>query len=111
MEQGRYVRSRTLRWRLSVGVALAIAGVQAPAWAQAVSPEQELLRQQERERALREQQESTPDVRLQPSTEDLGHLPADESPCFTIHTIALQGDLADRFRGRHRTVEHPVIVA
>lgn len=98
MKQGRKVRSRALRWRLSVGVGLAIAGLQAPAWAQTVSPEQELLRQQERERLLREQQESTPDVRLQPATEDLGHLPVEESPCFTINAIALQGDLADRFR-------------
>lgn len=98
MKQGRSVRSRALQWRLSVGVALAIVGIQAPVLAQVVSPEQELLRQQERERALREQQESAPDVRLQPATEDLGHLPADESPCFTINRIALQGDLAERFR-------------
>lgn len=98
MKQGRSVRSRALQWRLSVGVALAIVGIPAPVLAQVVSPEQELLRQQERERALREQQESAPDVRLQPATEDLGHLPADESPCFTINRIALQGDLAERFR-------------
>ena len=44
VEQGRNVRSRALHWRLSVGVALAIAGFQAPAGAQVVSPEQLLLR-------------------------------------------------------------------
>ena len=102
MKQGRKVRSRALRWRLSVGVGLAIAGLQAPAWAQTVSPEQELLRQQERERLLREQQESTPDVRLQPATEDLGHLPVEESPCFTINAIALQGILRTASAGRWR---------
>jgi len=51
----------------------------------------ELQRQIERERALRERQESVPDVRL-PAAEsaDPGRLPTDESPCFTIREIVLR---------------------
>ncbi|HAV71947.1 MAG TPA: hypothetical protein DCX91_08585, partial [Stenotrophomonas sp.] len=98
MQQGRNERSRALRWRLSVGVALAVACLPATVCAQVAPPDQELLRQQERERALREQQETTPDVRLQATPEEaVGRLPADESPCFPIQRIVLEGDLADRF--------------
>ncbi len=54
----------------------------------------ELQRQQERERALREQQETSPDVRLQPATPaDTARLPADESPCFPIREIALKSEI------------------
>jgi hemolysin activation/secretion protein len=61
---------------------------------------QELLRQQERERILREQQGSRPDVRLDriPGTQ-LQRLPVpDESPCFRIDRIVLEGEDAARFR-------------
>jgi hemolysin activation/secretion protein len=52
---------------------------------------QELQRQIERERALREQQESAPDVRLLPPVStDLGRLPEGETPCFPIREIALK---------------------
>jgi len=54
---------------------------------------QELQRQQERERVLREQQERTPDVRLPAVvTETIDRLPVSETPCFTIDTIVLQSD-------------------
>lgn len=54
---------------------------------------------QERERALREQQEARPDVRLQPERgEALQRLPNDETPCFPIRQIVLAGDDAERFR-------------
>ena len=68
--------------------------------AQVATPsDQELLRQQERERVLREQQEVTPDVRLQAAPEEAtGRLPVDESPCFSIDHIVLDGELAERFR-------------
>ena len=75
-----------------------------PARAQSTAPTdattQEFLRQQERERALRQQLERTPDARLKrPETHDhLGRLPTDESPCFTINRIVLQGDAAERFQ-------------
>lgn len=60
---------------------------------------QELLRQQERERVLREQQEAQPDARLQATPEEaLGRLPADEAPCFVINHISLEGDEAEHFR-------------
>ena len=60
---------------------------------------QQLLRQQDRERALREQQETTPDVRLsQPVQAAPDRLPANETPCFPIRSIRLDGDAASTFR-------------
>lgn len=59
---------------------------------------QELLRQQERERILRKQQEAAPSVRAQPArapSPDL--LPRDETPCFPIGRIRLDGEDARRF--------------
>lgn len=59
---------------------------------------QELLRQQERERVLREQQEARPDVRLEPGQQaDLERLPAQEQPCVRIDRIVLQGEDAADF--------------
>lgn len=59
---------------------------------------QELQRQQERERALREREEVRPDVRLDRIADEVaGRLPADETPCFPIHRIQLDGEGADRF--------------
>lgn len=54
---------------------------------------QEQRRAQDRERALREQQERMPDVRLQPATPTASasqRLLEDESPCFAITTLRLQ---------------------
>ncbi len=61
---------------------------------------QEYLRQQERERLLRQEQEQTPDVRLQPSRgpDDTGRFPSEESPCFRIERIVLTGDSAEDFQ-------------
>lgn len=53
---------------------------------------QELLRQQERERALRERQETSPDVRRPPLAPEQERLPAAETPCFVISEIALQSE-------------------
>ncbi len=59
---------------------------------------QELLRQQERERVLREQQEQRPDVRLErDAPKDGEHLPAREQPCVRIDRIVLEGDDSQRF--------------
>ena len=56
------------------------------------------LRQQERERALREQQEARPDVRLdRESQAQSPRLPTDEAPCFLIQRIALEGEHAEHF--------------
>lgn len=57
------------------------------------------MRQQERERALRQQQEETPDVRFpRPVEPEAALLPTEESPCFRIERIELQGDAAERFQ-------------
>lgn len=62
------------------------------------SAEQELLRQQQRERVLREQQETSLDVQLRPSqAPPPGELPVDEAPCFRISQIQLDGEEAQRF--------------
>lgn len=68
--------------------------------AQAAGPEEELLRQQERERVLRDQLESRPDVRLQatPVDEGVERLPAKESPCFAINDIRLIGEASEQFQ-------------
>ena len=67
---------------------------------------QEQLRQQERERIQRQQQEVRPDVRLSTSIassidtqegKDNEILPLDETPCFNIHSISLIGEASERF--------------
>ncbi|MFZ5763796.1 MAG: ShlB/FhaC/HecB family hemolysin secretion/activation protein [Thermodesulfobacteriota bacterium] len=83
-------------------------GLWTSAWpihalAQTVSPaeaaNQEFLRQQERERVLRQRQEQGPDVRLQPDVIAAAKLlPVDESPCFPIDRILLEGDAAEKFQ-------------
>ncbi len=87
-------RIRRVRWAL-----FGLLASMVPAFAQTQdSTAQELLRQQERERVLREQQETTPDVRLRPAQApppDL--LPPNETPCFPIERIRLDGEDAHRF--------------
>lgn len=59
---------------------------------------QELLRQQERERILRKQQEAAPNVRARsPHAPSPDLLPRDETPCFPIGRIRLDGEDAQRF--------------
>lgn len=81
---------------------LLIAAWMTGAWsaAQAAGPEEELLRQQERERVLRDQLESRPDVRLQaaPVDEGIERLPAKETPCFAINDIRLIGEASEEFQ-------------
>ncbi|SMB21496.1 putative hemolysin activation/secretion protein [Sterolibacterium denitrificans] len=72
-----------------------------PALAQSLpSPADELLRQQERERVLRERQERAPDVRLpQPeAAQGMEHLPDGEANCIVIERIHLSGDAAEQFQ-------------
>lgn len=59
---------------------------------------QEIIRQQERERLLRQQQETAPDVRLERPQEIDERIPEGESPCFTIQRIELTGADAGRFQ-------------
>lgn len=74
-----------------------------------VSPSnQELLRQQDRERALRERQETAPDVRLEQPRDPAGErLPGDESPCFRIDDIVMEGDDASRFAWALKAANRP----
>ncbi|MBK0414509.1 ShlB/FhaC/HecB family hemolysin secretion/activation protein [Chromobacterium haemolyticum] len=61
--------------------------------------DQEFLRQKERTRSLRQEQEVAPDVRLQQgmSGSAMDPLPANESPCFRIQQIKLVGEQASAF--------------
>jgi len=64
----------------------------------AQTADSELLRQQERERALREQLEALPQTRLPRTKQRLSErLPDNESPCFLITQIQLVGEEAARF--------------
>lgn len=82
----------------SVLFAAASVGSHAAASSETVI-QQELLRQQTRERTLRQQQEPIPDVRLElQRPTDQGLLPLDESPCFKIERIVLDGDAAAQFQ-------------
>jgi hemolysin activation/secretion protein len=59
----------------------------------------QLQRQQQREEAQRRQDETTPDVRLQPPvTPRQAEYPEGESPCFTIEKVKLEGDAAEDFQ-------------
>lgn len=59
----------------------------------------QLQRQQQREEVQRRQDESAPDVRLQPpaSPRPVG-FPEGESPCFAIRRVKLEGDAAEDFQ-------------
>lgn len=83
-------------WLLLVATCItAPSAAQQPAYTAA----QEVLRQQERERALREQQEARPDVRLERAAEDgVERLPSREEPCFRIDRIVLEGEGARDFQ-------------
>jgi len=85
--------------RVAVGLLLcagwAAQAQTAPAPALSVLEEQ---RQQERERALRQQMETKPDVRRETPAVSAGRLPADESPCFRIDHITLEGQTAEIFQ-------------
>jgi hemolysin activation/secretion protein len=60
---------------------------------------QELLREQERNRVLRQQMERSADVHLQKAhIGDPTRFRFDESPCFTINRLVLEGDAASRFQ-------------
>lgn len=91
--------SRTLRagiWGLALLLGGGAHGQSLPS---TPAPFVEELRQQERERALREQQERGADARLQPpAPEQAARLPADEAPCRRIERLVLDGELSERFQ-------------
>ncbi len=65
--------------------------------AQTIETEQ-LLRQQERERELRLQNEAQKPVHLQTPALPSPLLPADETPCQIIRQLVLQGDASEHFQ-------------
>ncbi|OUM02538.1 ShlB/FhaC/HecB family hemolysin secretion/activation protein [Variovorax sp. JS1663] len=77
----------------------ALAHAQTAPLPAAPRPFVEEQRQQERERALRQQQERSVDSRLQaePRAEER-RLPRGEAPCFRIERIVLAGELAAHFQ-------------
>jgi len=81
-----------------------LPGLLVFSWVQAAESletvNQEFVRQQERERILRQQQEQVPDVRLQPGAREgePDFLPDDETPCFRIERIVLTGEAAGPFQ-------------
>ena len=88
--------------RLTV-LAAVLLGTGQSAWAQttpsAPQPFIEEQRQQERERALRAQQERSVGARLPSGGAPAAtRLPPSETPCFTIQDIVLDGEMADRFQ-------------
>ena len=76
----------------------ALMSALSPALAQTLTPaqraDQEAIRQQERERQLRFQQERRPDVRLRLPTvvDEKDRLLPEETPCFFIERVVLKGD-------------------
>lgn len=86
---------------IAAAMALAAGFAQAQGAAIPSAPNSfvEDLRQQERERALRAQQERAVDERLpRDAAPQATHLPASETPCFRIDAIVLVGDQAGDFQ-------------
>lgn len=92
-------------------------GVFAQSGAVTESGNQEVQRQQERDRQLRQQQQRQPDLRLpsggladipgeQKSEPANTRLPTEESPCFVVKKISLEGELSQRFQWALTTAEH-----
>lgn len=78
---------------------MAASGAAAQTPPSALQPFIEEQRQQDRERALREQQERSVDVRLPTAPErTAGRLPESEVPCFRIDSLVLEGEHADDFQ-------------
>ena len=84
---------------------LVAAMAAVPLWAQAqqapttAQPLIEQQRQQERERALREQNERTVDARLQAAPPaPAARIPEAESPCFRIDRVLLVGEQSESFQ-------------
>ncbi|MTW14248.1 ShlB/FhaC/HecB family hemolysin secretion/activation protein [Pseudoduganella eburnea] len=90
----------TCRTLLAAPAMLAL-GAALPALAQ-VNPalaDQELQRQEQRERERARQDEAKPDVRLQKEVNSTkAVLPQNESPCFPIRRVFLDGELSDEFQ-------------
>ncbi len=80
-------------WRVAIsGLGLVLLGLPVAAQTSPGTPDPsvELRRQQEQERALRQQQEQSPNVQLKaPTGKETGKIPTAESPCFHIERLEL----------------------
>jgi len=91
---------RCLRFWLGLWAAsLLFVGISARAAGPTPLPNDELIRQQQRERAQQEQQGKAPDVRLlaKDVAAPVELLPTAETPCFVINRITLAGPDAEVF--------------
>jgi len=97
--------------------ALACAWSTLPAVAQTPAASaleyQQMQRQQERSRALREQLEATPRVIRPQEERPTLEIPASETPCFPVHTLRVEGRMVDAVpwlveAADLRLHEHPV---
>ena len=87
------------RVALTACLVLVAAGTSAQTNPSAPQPFVEQLRQQERERALRDQQERAVDARLPREAQAaIARLPDAETPCFRIDRLTLDGERAEAFR-------------
>jgi len=89
------------RTRMAVAVALAVYPLLSAAQQSPTTPQPfvEQQRQQERERALREQNERTVDQRPQAAPPaPAQRIPESESPCFRIDRVLLVGEQSDAFQ-------------
>jgi hemolysin activation/secretion protein len=75
-----------------IAIALFLISLPVLALAQISQGDQELLRQQERERVLRQQMETSRSVRLESPVKDSGRLPANEIPCTRIKLLSLHSE-------------------
>ncbi|BEO60054.1 hemolysin secretion/activation protein, ShlB/FhaC/HecB family [Serratia marcescens] len=78
--------------------AMAATPSDAPERAASAIDAREQQRQQERERALQQQNAPQADARLSHPEVVLPDYPVNESPCFTINRLTLNGEPADRFQ-------------
>lgn len=100
-----FVPGRICLWPL---VFASLAAAAAPSSVQENAAEidvREQLRQQERERALQQQNQSDKDIRLGRPSAALPYYPLDEKPCFMIHSLMLKGNGAARFQWALKAAE------
>lgn len=89
---------RTSAW-IGWGLLFCLWSLANGAGAQAVDPEEQLRRLEERDRIQREKNQIEPDVHLDSGRrQETERLPEAETPCFPIDRILLVGILADRFQ-------------
>ena len=97
---------------LTVCAAFALLAIPAGGHAQnspGAADAQELIRQQQRERQLRDRFERSPDIRLDAPSATIADAPlaTDETPCFPIERIELAGEGAEAFRWALAAIDRP----